>query len=44
MIWADVAARMINAPQELPIGIITALIGAPFFLWLIKIRSYSFGS
>ncbi|HWA88450.1 MAG TPA: iron ABC transporter permease [Rhizomicrobium sp.] len=31
----DVVARVIIAPAELPIGIITALIGAPFFLWIL---------
>lgn len=33
---ADVVSRVIVAPEELPIGIISALIGAPFFLYLIK--------
>ncbi len=36
LIWVDVVARTIDAPQELPIGIITALCGAPFFLWLMR--------
>jgi iron complex transport system permease protein len=36
LIWVDVVARMVVAPQELPIGIITALLGAPFFLWLMR--------
>jgi len=31
----DVVARTILAPVELPVGIITALIGGPFFLWLL---------
>jgi len=35
MMTADSAARVIVAPAELPIGIITALIGAPFFLYLL---------
>ena len=35
LLWADSFARMIVSPAELPIGIITALIGAPFFLWLL---------
>ncbi|WP_419771036.1 MAG: FecCD family ABC transporter permease [Candidatus Marinarcus sp.] len=35
LLWADSLARMIIAPAELPIGIITALLGAPFFLWLL---------
>lgn len=33
---ADVISRVIVAPEELPIGIISAFIGAPFFLYLIK--------
>jgi iron complex transport system permease protein len=32
---ADVIARIVVAPSELPIGIVTAAIGAPFFLWLL---------
>jgi len=40
---ADLIARMIVMPAELPIGIITAIIGSPFFIWLIlnvkKIRT-----
>jgi len=32
---ADLFSRVIIAPAELPIGIITALIGAPFFMWLL---------
>ena len=32
---ADMLARTIVAPAELPIGIITALAGAPFFLWVL---------
>ncbi len=33
---ADVAARTIQAPAELPIGVITAFIGAPFFLLILR--------
>jgi iron complex transport system permease protein len=33
---ADTAARMVIAPSEIPVGIITALIGAPFFLFLLS--------
>ncbi|WP_168118983.1 iron ABC transporter permease [Paenibacillus sp. HB172176] len=36
VVWTDVAARMIIAPQELPIGLLTSLIGGPFFIWLLK--------
>ncbi|WP_077651307.1 FecCD family ABC transporter permease [Salinivibrio kushneri] len=32
---ADIIARVIVAPAELPVGIITALMGAPFFIWLL---------
>jgi len=35
LLWADTIARTIISPAELPIGIITALLGAPFFLWLL---------
>jgi iron complex transport system permease protein len=37
--WADVLARVVVAPEELPIGIVTAFAGAPFFLWLMRARS-----
>ncbi|MCI8417346.1 MAG: iron ABC transporter permease [Lachnospiraceae bacterium] len=43
MIWADVAARLVCRPAELPVGILTALIGGPLFLWMIHARKYSFG-
>ncbi|GLZ01592.1 iron ABC transporter permease [Actinoplanes sp. NBRC 103695] len=36
LVWADVIARVLLAPQEIPIGIITALLGAPFLLILIR--------
>lgn len=36
LVWADVAARMALRPQELPIGIVTAVVGAPFLLALIR--------
>lgn len=35
---ADMAARLIIRPQELPVGIMTALIGAPFFMYLARSR------
>lgn len=43
IVWTDVIARVISAPEELPIGIITALLGAPFFIWLVRKNNYSFG-
>jgi iron complex transport system permease protein len=36
LLLADVLARVILAPQELPVGIVTALVGAPFFLWVLR--------
>ncbi|WP_348718467.1 iron chelate uptake ABC transporter family permease subunit, partial [uncultured Algoriphagus sp.] len=33
---ADLVARTIAIPAELPIGVITALLGAPFFIYLIS--------
>jgi iron complex transport system permease protein len=36
LLIADVIARVILAPQEVPLGIITAVVGAPFFLWVLR--------
>ncbi len=36
---ADLVARTVAAPAEVPVGIVTALIGAPFFLWLLRRES-----
>lgn len=33
---ADVGARVIIRPQELPVGVVMALVGAPFFIWLAR--------
>lgn len=33
---ADLVARTVSAPAEVPLGIVTAMIGAPFFLWLMR--------
>ncbi|WED22664.1 iron ABC transporter permease [Vibrio sp. JC009] len=35
LLVADMVARTIVAPMDMPVGIITALIGSPFFLWLL---------
>lgn len=35
LLLADAASRMIVAPAELPIGIVTAILGAPVFLWIL---------
>ena len=36
LLGADMVARTIAAPQELPVGLVTAIIGAPFFLYLLR--------
>ena len=36
VVWTDVAARLVIAPEELPIGILTAIIGGPAFIILLK--------
>ena len=39
LVFCDVWARTAIAPTELPVGIITALLGGPFFLWLLLSRT-----
>lgn len=36
LLVCDILARILLAPQEIPVGIITALAGAPFFLWVLR--------
>jgi iron complex transport system permease protein len=36
LLLADLLARVLLAPQTLPVGIVTALAGAPFFLWVLR--------
>jgi iron complex transport system permease protein len=36
LLTADLLARSLLAPQTLPVGIVTALAGAPFFLWILR--------
>ena len=36
LLCADVIARTVIAPRTLPVGIVTAMVGAPFFLWLLR--------
>jgi len=35
LVWCDTIARTIISPAELPVGVITSLIGGPFFVWLL---------
>lgn len=44
MVWADVLSRTVVAPSELPIGAITAFVGVPTFILLMRARRYTFGS
>lgn len=39
LVLADTAARVVIAPAELPVGVLTAMIGVPVFLWLLLRRS-----
>ncbi|WP_417250634.1 FecCD family ABC transporter permease [Celeribacter sp.] len=39
LVWADIIARTIMAPDDMPIGIVTGLIGGVFFVWLLGRRS-----
>ncbi|MYV45157.1 iron ABC transporter permease [Streptomyces sp. SID2888] len=36
LVLVDLLSRTLNRPSELPLGILTALLGAPFFLWLLR--------
>ncbi|WP_308119388.1 iron ABC transporter permease [Streptomyces sp. JJ38] len=44
LVWVDVASRTVMAPVELPVGVLTAVIGVPSFLLLMRRRGYSFGA
>jgi len=35
LLWADITARTIMAPEDIPIGIVTGLVGGIFFVWLL---------
>ncbi|MEO0990958.1 MAG: iron ABC transporter permease [Pseudomonadota bacterium] len=41
LLWADIVARTIMAPEDMPIGIVTGLIGGVFFVWLLGRRRSS---
>lgn len=38
LLIVDIAARLVMAPTEISTGIVTALLGAPFFVWLVRAR------
>ncbi len=39
LLWADILARTVMSPEDLPIGIVTGLIGGLFFVWLLGRRA-----
>lgn len=43
MVWVDVLARVAAPPQEIPLGVVTGVIGAPLFLILMGRKNYHFG-
>ena len=36
LLWMDVLARTVMAPEEVPIGLFTAICGGPFFVWILR--------
>ena len=36
LVYSDIIARMINPPYETPIGSLTALLGVPMFIYLVR--------
>jgi iron complex transport system permease protein len=44
LLLADDVARTVLAPLELPVGIVTAMLGGPFFLYLLKTRQHELGA
>ena len=38
LLWADIAARTLLSPEDMPIGIITGLVGGIFFVWLRRLN------
>ena len=43
LLVADTLARTAAAPAEIPLGVVTALIGAPVFLWILQRRGRAGG-
>ena len=43
LIWVDILSRVVLAPAELPLGVLTAAIGGPCFVLLMRRRTYTFG-
>lgn len=43
LVWVDIVSRLLLAPIELPVGVITAVLGVPCFVLLMRRRGYVFG-
>lgn len=43
LLWVDVLARVVARPQEIPLGVVTGVVGAPLFLLLLGRGRYRFG-
>lgn len=43
LVLADLGARLVARPTELPVGVLTALLGGPFFLYLLRARRRGYG-
>lgn len=43
LVWADTIARTVLAPVELPVGVVTAFLGVPFFAYLLRVRHMNRG-
>lgn len=43
LLWADVLCRVLLPGKELPIGVLTSLVGAPVFIYLMARKRYGFG-
>ena len=43
LLWSDVLCRLVLPGREIPIGVLTALVGAPVFLYLMARKKYGFG-
>ena len=43
LVVADTLARTAAAPAEIPVGVVTAMVGAPVFLWILKRRGRAGG-
>lgn len=43
LVWVDLGTRVLTRPTEIPVSVLTGIIGAPVFLILMSRRAYSFG-